>query len=81
MVWLKPNVLVITVNIHGLKSQFTIQKQRFRLTYQNIWRSSNTVPKKKKKIKTVGYIKRWMWIKIKLGSSFRNGKYNLKIKM
>lgn len=49
MVWLKPNVLVITVNIHGLKSQFTIQKQRFRLTYQNIRRSSNTLPKKKKK--------------------------------
>lgn len=49
MVWIKPNVLVITVNIHGLKSQFTIQKQTFRLIYQNIPKSSNTLPKKKKK--------------------------------
>ena len=54
MTQIRPNISVIMINIHGLKSPFTIQKPRFRLIYQNTPISSNTLPKKKK---LIGYIK------------------------
>lgn len=49
MTQIRPNISVIMINIHWLKSPFTIQKQRFRLIYQNIPISSNILPKNKLK--------------------------------